>query len=309
MAKIGIPSFLLDCHTNDNISEIEAEYGVKGFAIVVRLWQKIYSEKGYYCEWIERSPLLFLSNWFGGNSGVTVSLITDIVNRCLKNGIFDAGMYEDYSILTSERVQAQYFDVVKRRENIPVKKEYLLVSVGKIKGIVYENSDSVCRNRKNVCRNDTSKGKGSKGNGTERRARETQVESQTVTPDRAEGACGQGAVEVRRFGEFLTAYPKGCNQYLTGMAYMGLVLDGLETEDNLVACAANYAEACKLQGTQERYIKNAENFLKEFVFEKYLPDNYQRPAQKTPKNRFTDFPQRQYGDGQLAIMERRILGK
>lgn len=163
MAKVGIDSFLLDCHTNDNISEIEAEYGVKGFAVVVRLWQKIYSEKGYYCEWIERSPLLFLSNWFGGNSGVTVSLINEIVDRCLKNGIFNAGMYEDYSILTSERIQTQYFNVVKRREGIHVKKEYLLISVGKIKDIVYENDVSVCRNQKNVCRNDTSKVKESKG--------------------------------------------------------------------------------------------------------------------------------------------------
>lgn len=164
MAKIGIPSFLLDCHTNDNISEIEAEYGVKGFAVVVRLWQKIYSEKGYYCEWVERSPLLFLTNWFGGNSGVTVNLIVDIVSRCLKNGIFDARMYEDYSILTSARIQTQYFDVVKRREEIPVKKEYLLISVGKIKGIVYESAISECKNSKNVCRNDTSELNGSKEN-------------------------------------------------------------------------------------------------------------------------------------------------
>lgn len=162
MAKIGIDSFLLDCRTNDNISEIEAEFGVKGFAVVVRLWQKIYSEKGYYCEWIERSPLLFLSNWFGGGSGVTASLITNIVKRCLQNGIFDAGMYEKYSILTSARIQKQYFDVVKRREEILVKKEYLLVSVEKIRGIAYENGISVCRNSKNVCENPTSKVKGSK---------------------------------------------------------------------------------------------------------------------------------------------------
>lgn len=164
MAKVGIDSFLLDCRTNDNISEIEAEYGVKGFAVVVRLWQKIYCEKGYYCEWVERSPLLFLTNWFGGNSGVTVNLILDIVGRCLKNGIFDARMYEKYSILTSARIQKQYFDVVKRREGILVKKEYLLISVDKIKGIAYENDISVSRNQKNVCRNDTSKVKESKEN-------------------------------------------------------------------------------------------------------------------------------------------------
>ncbi len=162
MAKAGIDAFLLDCHTNDNISEIEAEYGVKGFAVIVRLWQKIYCEKGYYCEWVTRSPLLFLSNWFGGNSGVTVSLIEDIVARCLNNGIFDVGMYKDYSILTSARIQTQYFDVVKRRKEIFVKKEYLLVSVDKIEGVVCKNEKNVCKNEKNVCKNETSKVKESK---------------------------------------------------------------------------------------------------------------------------------------------------
>ena len=108
----------------------------------MRLWQKIYCEKGYYCEWIKRSPLLFLSNWFGGNSGVTISLINEIVDRCLNNGIFDGQMYKKYSILTSARIQEQYFDVVKRREGIPVIQEYLLVSVDKIRGIAYKNMDS-----------------------------------------------------------------------------------------------------------------------------------------------------------------------
>ncbi|NBJ93229.1 DUF4373 domain-containing protein [bacterium 1xD42-62] len=162
MAMTGINSFLLDCRTNDNISEVEGEFGVKGFAVVVRLWQKIYSEKGYYCEWTERSPVLFLSNWFGGDSGVTLRLINEVVKRCLSNGIFDAGMYQKYSVLTSARIQTQYFNVVKRREQIPVIKEYLLVSVGKIRGIVYENDVSVCRNQKNACRNGTSKVKESK---------------------------------------------------------------------------------------------------------------------------------------------------
>ena len=45
------------------------------------------------------------------------------------------------------------------REEILVKKEYLLVSVDKIKGIAYKNDTSACKNQKNVCRSDVSKGK------------------------------------------------------------------------------------------------------------------------------------------------------
>lgn len=270
MAKEGIPSFLLDCRTNDNISEIEAEYGVKGFAVVVRLWQKIYAEKGYYCEWIERSPLLFLSNWFGGNSGVTVSLINEIVKRCLNNGIFDARMHENYSILTSARIQEQYFDAVKRRKEILVKKQYLLVSVGKIEGVVYENDVSVCRNQKNVCRNDIREGKVSKGKVSKQRER------------------------VCRIEDFISAYPKDSNRSLTEREYASLLLTGKVAEDALVQCAKNYAEACRLNGTPERYIKNAENFLRDMAFESYLPGKYKKPEkQKKTKNAFDNFGQRE----------------
>lgn len=277
MAKVGIDSFLLDCHTNDNISEIEAEYGVKGFAVVVRLWQKIYCEKGYYCEWVERSPLLFLSNWFGGNSGVTVSLINEIVSRCLKNGIFDTGMYENHSILTSARIQKQYFDVVKRREEILVKEEYLLVSVDKIKGIVYENQVSVCRGEKNVYRNDASKVNKSE----EKESKEKQKEP------------------LRLIEEFISAYPKDCNRYLTETAYIDLVVREVETEENLVQCAKNYSEAMKIKETPEDFMKNAENFLKEFVFEQYLPGKYKKPIYKKSKNSFNNFQQNNYNFEQL----------
>ena len=162
MAKVGIESFLLDCHTNDNMAEIEAAYGIKGFAVIVKLWQKIYSDKGYYCEWIERSPLLFLSQWFGGNSGVDLNLINQVVNYAIKIGIFNESMFNEYAILTSERIQRQYFDVVKRRTEIEVIDEYLLVSVANFKGNVNIIEKNVCRNEKNVCRNSTSKVKESK---------------------------------------------------------------------------------------------------------------------------------------------------
>lgn len=283
MAKEGIPSFLLDCRTNDNISEIEAEYGVKGFAVVVRLWQKIYAEKGYYCEWVKRSPLLFLSNWFGGNSGVTVSLINEIVKRCLNNGIFDARMHEDYSILTSTRIQEQYFDAVKRRKEILVKKEYLLVSVDKIEGAVYENDVSVCRKQKNVCRNDIREGKVSKGK---------------VSKDN--NARAKPCIE--RFEFFWCCYPLDKNRYMAEQAYVGVISDGIYTEDDLVECAKNYAEYCKITGANKIY--HAGNFLGKCVFEDYLPGKYKKPVPKKTKNSFNNFPQREYDFDEL---EKRLL--
>lgn len=160
MAKKGLESFLLDCRTNDKVAEIEAVFSIKGFAVLVRLWQKIYAEEGYYCEWNEKSPLLFLANWFGGGSGVTVGFINEIVNYAIKIGLFDEDKFTRYSILTSERVQIQYMNVAKRRKEVNLIKEYLLVSVANFSDVVDINLKNVNRNAENVDINSTSKVKG-----------------------------------------------------------------------------------------------------------------------------------------------------
>lgn len=109
--------------------------------------------------------------------------------------------------------------------------------------------------------------------------------------------------EVRRFEEFLAVYPKDCNRFLAEREYVSLLLTGKITEEELVLCAKNYAESCKILEIQERYIKNAENFLKEFVFGQYLPGKYKKPTPKK-KNVFNNFPQREYDFDEL---ERQLL--
>ena len=59
--KVGLDYFPFECQNDERIRLIQAEYGLKGFAIVVKLLQKIYGEFGYYCEWDEERSLLFAS--------------------------------------------------------------------------------------------------------------------------------------------------------------------------------------------------------------------------------------------------------
>ena len=154
--KEGLDYFTLDCNMNDKIKLIEAEFGIKAFAIIVRLYQKIYSERGYYCEWNEDVALLFIAS-LGGNSGVSKSLIDVILAASIRRGIFSEELYERYGILTSKRIQEQYFDAVSRREKVEVEKEYLLVKVCKNKVIVSNNSINVDNNDLNVDRNTQSR--------------------------------------------------------------------------------------------------------------------------------------------------------
>ena len=154
--KEGLDYFMLDCYMNDKIRLIEAEYGVKGFAIIVKLFQKIYGERGYYCEWNEDVALLFNLN-LGGNSGVNKNLIDGIVVASIRRGIFSQELYEKFGILTSKRIQEEYFSAVSRREKVEVKKEYLLVKVGKNSIYVDNNSINVNRNEENASNNTQSR--------------------------------------------------------------------------------------------------------------------------------------------------------
>ena len=154
--KEGLDYFTLDCNMNDKIKLIEAEFGIKAFAIIVKLYQKIYSERGYYCEWNEDVALLFIAS-LGGNSGVSKSLIDVILAASIRRGIFSEELYERYGILTSKRIQEQYFDAVSRREKVEVEKEYLLVKVCKNMVIVSNNSINVNNNDSNVDRNTQSR--------------------------------------------------------------------------------------------------------------------------------------------------------
>lgn len=117
---------------------------------------------------------------------------------------------------------------------------------------------------------------------------------------------------IKCLEEFLSAYPKDCNRFLVEHEYASLLITGGISEDDLVQCAANYAEACKILGTPERYIKNAENFLKDMVFDKYLPGKYKKPnARENKKSEavqkgFNNCPSREYDYNSL---EKKLLGE
>lgn len=105
---------------------------------------------------------------------------------------------------------------------------------------------------------------------------------------------GQG-LHLQRFEDFVSAYPKSCiNQIATKREYASLLASGNVTEDMLIQCAKNYAEACRIKETPDQYIKYAENFLKDSTFMFYAPDKYTRPESKRnagKKNRFHNFDQ------------------
>ena len=76
------------------------------------------------------------------------------------------------------------------------------------------------------------------------------------------------------------------------------------SEDDLIAAVKNYAEACRILKTNERYIKNPENWLKDSTWIDYLPENYKKPEGEEKKNKFNQFQQNDYDFEEL---ERNLL--
>lgn len=153
--KEGLDYFELDCHMDEKIRLIQAEYGLKGFAVVVLLLQEIYGEKGYYMTWDEDRSLLFMSE--NGATGGDKNLINEIVQACIRRDFFSEKLYQKYHILTSSGIQKRYFNAVARRGKVEVKKEYLLISVDKNRVNVCNNSINVDNNSINVDKNSQSR--------------------------------------------------------------------------------------------------------------------------------------------------------
>ena len=101
--KVGLDYFELCCHLDDEVKLVQAEYGLKAFAVIVKLWQKIYGERGYYCEWNNDVLLLFMSE--NGMTGDSKNLVNDIVSACIRRNIFSENLFKKFGILTSSGVQ------------------------------------------------------------------------------------------------------------------------------------------------------------------------------------------------------------
>lgn len=170
--KEGLDYFELDCQLDDKVKLIQAEFGLKGFAIVVMLFQRIYGGHGYYCEWDEDRLLLFTSE--AGLDCGSKNTVRDIVSACIKRGLFSEDLFTKYEILTSSGIQRRYLNAVSRRENVKLKKEYLLINVDQKFISADINAISADINVKNVSRN------------TQRRVEKSREEKRRVEKSRVE---------------------------------------------------------------------------------------------------------------------------
>jgi hypothetical protein len=123
--KEGLDYFPLDTNIelDDKFALINAKYGITGYGVIVKMFTKIYGDKGYYYGWNENTQLLF-----SARIGVEVNKVIEIINDAVRWEIFDKKMFEKYQILTSKRIQETFLEAAKRRRRIEILKQFLLLN-------------------------------------------------------------------------------------------------------------------------------------------------------------------------------------
>ena len=109
---------------------IEAKYGIKGSAIVLKLMCKIYKE-GYYIRWDEEQCLIFANK---AGREVQAEEVQGIIEILFTKGILDRNSYQENGILTSESIQKVWMEATKRRKRELSELPYLKVKLEKENG-------------------------------------------------------------------------------------------------------------------------------------------------------------------------------
>ena len=102
---------------------IEAKYGIKGSAIVLKLLCKIYKE-GYFIRWDEEQCLIFANK---AGREVQAEEVQGIIEILFIKGILDRNSYRENGILTSENIQKVWLEATKRRKRELSELPYLIV--------------------------------------------------------------------------------------------------------------------------------------------------------------------------------------
>lgn len=119
--KAGLDYFPLDVNLDDKVELLEAEHGITGFGVIVKLWQRIFAD-GYYTAWDDDRALLVAKD-----TGVSSSELQAIVSTAVRRGIFSPELLNDYGVLTSRGIQKRYLSCIDRRREVELDRRLLLV--------------------------------------------------------------------------------------------------------------------------------------------------------------------------------------
>lgn len=129
MKKTWVDEFPVSVHIADDerVHQIEGKYGIIAFAVLIKLFCKIYGDKGYYMEFKERDAAVCATRF-----NIPLVVLLEIVSDCLHIGVFNKPKYDEYKILTSAGIQKRYMYLTERRLNVCILPEHSLLNKSEI---------------------------------------------------------------------------------------------------------------------------------------------------------------------------------
>lgn len=121
--KEGLDYFPIDVDMDydDKVQVIEGLHGSAGFATIIKVLMKIYSN-GYFYQYGEQEQILLAKR-----IGIDVNTLNNVISDCVKYGLFHEKLFNEFQLLTSRGIQIRYFNAVGKRKKGHVFKEYLLI--------------------------------------------------------------------------------------------------------------------------------------------------------------------------------------
>lgn len=143
--KQAIDYFPVDIHFDEKIEMYILETEAVGLAVLITLWQLIYANEGYYIK-NDNDLLLLIKRRIGTNTEITANCIKIAVER----EIFDNQINSKYNILTSKAIQKRYFEAAKRKLEVRVFKEYILIDVSDFKNLINVSTNRINESKNNL---------------------------------------------------------------------------------------------------------------------------------------------------------------
>ena len=134
----SIPYFLVSTVSDSTFEVLEAKFGIKGYAIAIKLLCRIYGIEGYFCYWNDD-----IRDVFASNLRVGAPLVSEVVEFLLVRGWFNREKFDSLGILTSTAIQEHYLKANSRRKEIEMLESFLCINFSKN---VYRNLKIVDKN-------------------------------------------------------------------------------------------------------------------------------------------------------------------
>lgn len=146
---------------DERIDQLIDAQGWNGFSIYFYICTKAYATDGYYYIWKKETSPATIARKMGG--GIKSETVNEVINLCLRIGLFDNRLFDRESVITSKKMQTIYMNAISKRSPSGriVNKKYWLLNSEESKAyiIVSENEHSLPENEHSLPENTTKESK------------------------------------------------------------------------------------------------------------------------------------------------------